>query len=185
MVEDIRMLLDAVHDGTPVHIAGNSYGGTVAYGIALEHPDRVASMISLEAEPPTPAWADTMRETFQQAKEEIYKADAMVRAVAAYGLAGAKILKLSRRLAKETRFFEELPESATVSTETVAQLPVPVLAIYGSESWLFEQEPVMRSLLQNTTTVVVPEGQPLGAHGGPSPPRGRIDHVDTQVSSGP
>ncbi|WP_394940520.1 alpha/beta fold hydrolase [Psychromicrobium sp. YIM B11713] len=156
IVDDLAELLDLIHDGTPVHLAGNSYGGTIAYSFALRFPERVASLGSLEAEPPTRAWSDIMADSFRQGDAEMHKADAMARAIAAYGLAGAKMLKIARRMAKETKFFEELPQGQLVADDAIKDLKVPLLAVYGSEFILVEQEPRVRELVSDVKTVIFP-----------------------------
>ena len=93
ILDDIAELLDTIHDGTPVHIAGNSYGGTIAYGFALKFPERVASLGSLEAEPPTAFWANEMVQAFEESYAEMRRPDAMVRMLASFGMPGVKMLK--------------------------------------------------------------------------------------------
>lgn len=156
ILDDIAELLDTIHDGTPVHIAGNSYGGTIAYGFALKFPERVASLGSLEAEPPTAFWANEMVEAFEESYAEMRRPDAMVRMLASFGMAGVKMLKNGKRMAKDTKFFEELPQSELVADDAIAALAMPVLAVYGSEFKLVDQEPKVRELVKNVKTVIVP-----------------------------
>lgn len=156
ILDDIAELLDTIHDGTPVHIAGNSYGGTIAYGFALKFPERVASLGSLEAEPPTAFWANEMVEAFEESYAEMRRPDAMVRMLASFGMPGVKMLKNGRRMAKDTNFFEELPQAELVADDAIAALEMPVLAVYGSEFKLVEQEPKVRELIKNVKTVIVP-----------------------------
>ncbi|MBQ1442364.1 MAG: alpha/beta hydrolase [Renibacterium sp.] len=156
ILDDIAELLDTIHDGTPVHIAGNSYGGTIAYGFALKFPERVASLGSLEAEPPTAFWANEMVQAFEESYAEMRRPDAMVRMLASFGMPGVKMLKNGKRMAKDTDFFEELPQAQLVADDAIAGLEMPVLAVYGSEFKLVEQEPKVRELIKNVKTVIVP-----------------------------
>ena len=48
-VRDLTALLDTLEVSQPVHIVGNSYGGTVALAMAMAQPARVASLLLIEA----------------------------------------------------------------------------------------------------------------------------------------
>ncbi|ABY24270.1 putative hydrolase [Renibacterium salmoninarum ATCC 33209] len=156
IVDDLAKLLDQIHDGTPVHLAGNSYGGTVAYAFALSFPERIASLSSLEAEPPTQFWSDSIAHTFRQNDQEMNEVRTMDRVFTDYGQGGTKMLKNGRRMAAETKFFEELPYPQLVADDAIKDLQVPLLAIYGSESSLVAQEPKVRELVNDVKTVIFP-----------------------------
>lgn len=154
IVDDLVELLDLIHDGSKVHVAGNSYGGTLAYSFALRFPERVASLSSLEAEPPTQAWSDGMVHAFRQNDEEMHETSSMGRVFSEYGLGGAKMLKIARRMATETKFFEELPHGQLVADDAIKDLKVPLLALYGSEFFFVKQEPKVREMVRDVKTVI-------------------------------
>ena len=54
-VADLVGLLDSLALTQPVHLIGNSFGGTIALATAATHPQRVASIVAIEAFPPTGA----------------------------------------------------------------------------------------------------------------------------------
>ena len=51
-VDDLVGLLDALGETRRVHVVGNSFGGTIAAGLAAWYPDRVATVTMIESEPP-------------------------------------------------------------------------------------------------------------------------------------
>ncbi|HEX6403977.1 MAG TPA: alpha/beta hydrolase, partial [Pseudonocardiaceae bacterium] len=57
-VADLAGLLDALGIDGPVHLVGNSYGGTVALSFAVRYPHRVASMVLIEAHFTVAGWAE-------------------------------------------------------------------------------------------------------------------------------
>src|SRR5438445_3755679 len=70
-VADLDGLLDRLAVHGPVHLVGNSFGGTIAFSYAAARPDRVASIVSIEAEPATAPWADKMRQTLDNVVSEL------------------------------------------------------------------------------------------------------------------
>src|SRR5438445_3375307 len=59
-VADLDDLLNQLAVDRPVHLVGNSFGGTLAYSYAVAKPDRVRSIVCIESEPATAMWADKM-----------------------------------------------------------------------------------------------------------------------------
>jgi pimeloyl-ACP methyl ester carboxylesterase len=57
-VADLAALLDALGIEGPVHLVGNSYGGTVALSFAVSYPGRVASLVLIEAHFTVAGWAE-------------------------------------------------------------------------------------------------------------------------------
>jgi pimeloyl-ACP methyl ester carboxylesterase len=70
-VADLAGLLDALEITRPVHLVGNSFGGSIAFGLAAEQPHRVASLTAIEAEPPVPEWARHMADGLADAKTRL------------------------------------------------------------------------------------------------------------------
>ena len=56
-VADLLGILDALPVDGPVHVVGNSFGGTIALAAALRHPERIAGMVLIEAHPAFEGWA--------------------------------------------------------------------------------------------------------------------------------
>ncbi len=47
--EAIQTILDSLHITAPIILVGHSYGGVIAFDFALNHPDRVRSLVLVEA----------------------------------------------------------------------------------------------------------------------------------------
>ena len=68
-VDDLDALLEQWEVTGPVHLFGNSFGGTVAFGYAARHPDRVAGIVAIESAPPMTDWFARIARRFAQARE--------------------------------------------------------------------------------------------------------------------
>ncbi|MEU6081376.1 alpha/beta hydrolase [Streptomyces sp. NPDC047108] len=160
-VEDFLGDLDALLDGLevpgPVHLVGNSYGGTVAFGYAALRPDRVASISVIESEPATDAWSRKMAANLERAATEFARPDLHRRLAEEHGPHVTKRVRSASRLLESSTMARDVPASRLMDEEQLRSLRCPVLAIYGSESDLAAQEPWLKSLLAHCRTVVVPD----------------------------
>jgi pimeloyl-ACP methyl ester carboxylesterase len=136
---DLIALMDYWDIAEPVHLVGNSYGGLIALEMTRRHPQRVASMLLIEAHFPIRGWGDQMAGTV---------------GLAAYGLddestkrwlehnAGRKIRRLAlraNRLAAGTSIIEDLVAEEPFPLEALAAIACPVTAIYGECSDIVER----------------------------------------------
>jgi len=155
-VDDLSALLDELDISTPVYLVGNSFGGTVAFSYADRNPERVAGIAMIESEPATEPWAAKMTANLARAARQLVRREALLWITARYGLHTTRLAKSAAKLLQATSLEHDIPASRTLSTERLRSISCPVLAIYGTESDLAEQAPVMRSLLARCSTVVIP-----------------------------
>ena len=59
-VADLDGMLDAMGIDEPVVMVGNSFGGTIALGFAIAHPERTAGLVLIEAHYGVEGWGDEM-----------------------------------------------------------------------------------------------------------------------------
>ncbi|MEU0373997.1 alpha/beta fold hydrolase [Streptomyces sp. NPDC006283] len=155
-VDDLDALLDKLAVTEPVHLVGNSYGGTIAFSYAAHRPDRVASVSAIESEPATRAWSRKMATNLRRASVEFAREDLHERLTEQHGPHVSRRLRSASRLLNSSTMAQDLPASHVLDEEQIRSLRCPVLAIYGSESELAAQAPWLRSLLPDCRTVVVP-----------------------------
>ncbi|GAB3930810.1 alpha/beta hydrolase [Kribbella albertanoniae] len=154
-VEDLRLLLEKLEITRPVHLVGNSYGGSIAFGLAAAHPDRVASITAIEAEPPVPAWRHRLGEGLLQAKPWLATDEALAVIAEARGGHTARLSLAAGKLLQATTIAEDVLLSRTIDDD-LAALQCPVLAFFGDESVLMEQVDHLRSTLADCHIVVLP-----------------------------
>ncbi|MFI9583380.1 alpha/beta fold hydrolase [Streptomyces sp. NPDC052236] len=157
-MDDLEALLDRLQVTGPVHLVGNSYGGTVAFGYAVRRPERVASVSLIESEPATEAWAAKLGRILRRVDTELARneADALAWISAYRSHHTARLAKGAARLVRATTIARDIPASRVLGEDRIRSVSCPVLALYGGESDLAEQAPWLESLLPDCRTVVVP-----------------------------
>jgi pimeloyl-ACP methyl ester carboxylesterase len=155
-VDDLVAVLDASGITRPVHVIGNSFGGSVAFGLAAARPDRVASVIAIEAEPPTAEWTRHMADGLADAKTRLAIDEVIGWIKDNHGAHTARLSKAAGRILQTTTMAEDIPRSATIAADLSA-VRCPVLAIFGGDSGLAAQVPHFEASLAHCRTAVLPD----------------------------
>ncbi|MFE7773664.1 alpha/beta fold hydrolase [Streptomyces sp. NPDC057445] len=157
-IGDLDALLDRLEIPGAVHLVGNSFGGTVSFGYAIRRPDRVASISVVESEPATAFWADKLAGLLGRVRHEMTanETGALDWIATHRGGHTARLAKAAGRLVRETTIAEDLTACEVLSEDTIRSLRCPVLAVYGGDSDLAEQAPLLRALLPRCRTVLLP-----------------------------
>ncbi|WP_046734525.1 alpha/beta fold hydrolase [Streptomyces humi] len=157
-IDDLEALLDRLSVTGPVHLVGNSYGGTIAFGWAARHPERAASLTLIESEPATPAWAEKLGGILHRVVTELAhnEPDAIAWITANRGHNTARLAKGAARLARETSLGRDIPASRVLTEDQISAVRCPVLGVYGGDSDLVDVVPLKESLLADYRAVVLP-----------------------------
>ena len=157
-IDDLEALLDRLAVTGPVHLVGNSYGGTIAFGYAARHPERAASVTLIESEPATPDWAVKLDRILRWVVEQLahHEPEAIAWVTAHRGRHTARLARGAARLVRETTLAQEIPASRVLTRERIASVSCPVLGLYGGDSDLAAQAPLLRAVLPDCRTVIVP-----------------------------
>lgn len=157
-IDDLAALLDRLDVTGPVHLVGNSYGGTIAFGYAARHPGRVAGLTLIESEPATAAWAAKLGRILRRVTTELAhnEPDAIAWIRAHRGHNTARLAKGAARLARETSLGRDIPASRVLTEAQIRAVRCPVLGVFGGDSDLADLVPVQRRLLQDYRAVVLP-----------------------------
>ena len=150
-VDDLEALLAHWGVTEPVHLFGNSFGGTVAFTYAARHPSAVAGIVSVESAPPTGAWFARMARRLARAADTLADADAVANSRPML----ARRFRDASTLLTETTIAEELPASPLPDPAAFAAITCPVLCLYGGESAVQELVPQTERLLPQSKHVVV------------------------------
>lgn len=120
-VDDLEALIALRGDG-PVHLFGNSFGGTIAYAYAARHPDRVAGIVAVESSPPTQEWLTRLGDRLRHRPR--------ILATSAPRSGGARLA--------DTTLRDDLPASQLPDPAALAAIRCPVLCLYGERSPAYE-----------------------------------------------
>ncbi|GAB1643162.1 alpha/beta fold hydrolase [Krasilnikovia sp. MM14-A1259] len=153
-VDDLAGLLTHWQVDEPVHLFGNSFGGTIAFAYAARHPDRVAGIVAVESAPPTAAWFGRMARRLARAAETLADADSVAHS---RPLMARRVRDASALLA-DTTVGQELPASALPDPARLAAIACPVLCLYGAESAVKDLAPLTQRLMPQSGHVIV-DGQ--------------------------
>ena len=138
----------------PVHLFGNSFGGTVAFSYAALHPDRVAGIVAIESAPPTADWFDRMGSKLARVAETLADAEAVANSRPLV----ARRVRAASQLLAQTSLGSELPTSVLPVPELITEIRCPVLCLYGGESAVKELIGETERLLPQSQHIVI-EGQ--------------------------
>ena len=154
-IADLDGLLTALAVERPVHLVGNSYGGAIAIGMAVEHPDRVADVTLIEGHYADEGFGEEMAETLRLVTAGIH--DEKWRNWLAER--GRKTMKLARRgvsLIEDTSIERDLLATAAHPPAALQALRIPILAVYGGASEMLERARELRRLVAGTRLIVLP-----------------------------
>ncbi|GAA3430765.1 alpha/beta fold hydrolase [Kutzneria kofuensis] len=155
-VSDLCALLDALEIQGPVHLVGNSFGGTVAFGHAFARPWQVASIVSIESEPPTQPWSDRMVQAMDYMAEQLSSEQTFLDLEAQNGAHHAKLARKAAAKLYATTMVTDLPKGRLMSAEELRALPTPVLHILGGDGLQGEDPRALERALSHCRTVVIP-----------------------------
>ncbi|WP_328348827.1 alpha/beta fold hydrolase [Micromonospora sp. NBC_00421] len=156
-VDDLAALLTALDVTGPLLLLGNSFGGTIAFGYAARHPDRVAGIVTVESAPPTPEWMRRVRERLARVAARLPRAGAVTEIGARRGRVAAQRAAETQRMLTDTSLAQELPASPLPTAGALAAIGCPVLCLYGGDSAVVELAPAVRGLLPQTRVAVLPD----------------------------
>jgi pimeloyl-ACP methyl ester carboxylesterase len=154
-VADLAAILDTLGVDGPVHLVGNSYGGTVALAFAVACPKRVASMVLIEAHVPVPGWAEQMVTTINRIGLDL--TEGHLGRWMAQSRKHAGLATLGKDLIHHTTFVADLLATEPFAEGELRLFAPPVRAVYGERSDVIHHAHVLDGLLPWYTLTILPE----------------------------
>ncbi|MER5417573.1 alpha/beta fold hydrolase [Streptomyces virginiae] len=155
---DLENVIARLGVNAPVHIIGNSFGGTVAFGYAVRRPEKTASLLVIESEPATEEWARKLRGIFPRIIKELCEDETrtLAKITSHYDARTARLAKSASQLIRETTILQDIPSSTVLTDAQINSVSCPVLAVYGGDSDLVTHAPMLKSMLPDCHTFIVP-----------------------------
>ena len=131
---DLEALLPLAGDG-PVTLVGHSWGALTALRFALARPGRVRRLILIEA-PLPPSHLPELSAFLGRRPDQMLEVlpDALRRDVTEGSRQGRRFVAQLRRLVEDSTLLADLSAEPDIPDETLAELNIPVLCIYGDRS---------------------------------------------------
>jgi pimeloyl-ACP methyl ester carboxylesterase len=154
-VDDLFGILDALGIEEPVHLVGNSYGGTIALAAALRCPRRVAGLALIEAHPAFEGWGDEMIDDltdlvsgFDNPGVRDYLATGAPRSL-------RRMVKTCEELVTISSLGEDLRVSQPTTPDDLSGLSCPVLLLYGESSDILDRAFVLEDAIGGSVLEVI------------------------------
>lgn len=168
MVGDLLGVLDALElNERRIDLIGNSYGGLVAITLAIQHPERVRSLVLLDGHVPDDHWSARIQKmlTVEGEEKDAWVAHSLRRVKDSYrdwletrsALQTSGVTRQARALIDETSLVADIEKSPVFSREQLAAIACPVLAFYGEESDFRDRGELLAALLPDCDLRIVPE----------------------------
>jgi pimeloyl-ACP methyl ester carboxylesterase len=146
-VADLDDLLRQLGVDRPVHLVGNSFGGTLAYSYAVAQPARVRSIVCIESEPATEVWAEKMSAILAHTVRFLQVEESFDWIEANFGAHHRRLARMAAERITSTKMAEEVPLGPLLTWEQVAAIGCPVLSILGSHGYQADDLEALTSVL--------------------------------------
>jgi 3-oxoadipate enol-lactonase len=144
---DLDDLLNQLAVDQPVHLIGNSFGGTLAFSYAAAHPDRVRSIVCIESEPATEIWADKMTQILDHTVNFLAQEESFDWIEANFSAHHRRLARMAADRILNTSIVRDVPLGPLLSLREVERIRCPVLSILGRHGYQSEDLEALTSLL--------------------------------------
>lgn len=152
-VRDLINLLDAIGVSRPIQLVGNSFGGTVALAVAMAHPDRIASLLLIEAAVVTEDWVEQMARMLAKGMES---RGGLLDWRAEHGRRLYRIHAAIDALLNSTTMAADLRTAQPFPSADLQSVACPVVAVYGENSDIIDHAYTLKHLLPDCDLTIVP-----------------------------
>jgi pimeloyl-ACP methyl ester carboxylesterase len=146
-IADLHDLLGQLGTDQPVHLIGNSFGGTLAFSYAAAYPDQVRSIVCIESEPATEMWADKMTQILDHTLDFLAQEESFDWIEANFSAHHRRLARMAADRITTTSMAQEVPLGPLLSLREIEAIRCPVLSILGREGYQSDDLEALTSLL--------------------------------------
>lgn len=154
-VADLAAILGALGVDVPVHLVGHSYGGAIALSFAVAYPERVASMLLIEALVPAAGWVEQLVTTIRKGGVDLTEGDWGRKMSTKRN--HARLVALGIDLIYDTTLVPDLLATEPLPERGLQTFTGPVHAVYGEHSDVLSHAHLLNGLLSRHTLAVLPD----------------------------
>lgn len=138
-VDDLFGVVDALGLTGPVHLVGNSFGGTIAIAAALWRPERVAGLGLIEAHPAFAGWGDEMVDDLEDLVEGFDDPGVREHLASTAPRSLRRMVATCEQLVGRSTMPDDLLASRLTTPGDLAGLRCPTLLVYGDSSDILDR----------------------------------------------
>jgi pimeloyl-ACP methyl ester carboxylesterase len=146
-VADLHDLLNQLDVEQPVHLIGNSFGGTLAFSYAAAYPDQVRSIVCIESEPATEMWADKMAQILDHTVDFLAQEESFDWIEANFSAHHRRLARMAADRIFNTSMAQEVPLGPLLTLQDIEAIRCPVLSILGRYGYQSDDLEALTSLL--------------------------------------
>jgi pimeloyl-ACP methyl ester carboxylesterase len=154
-VADLAGLLDSLGVDAPVHLVGNSYGGTVALAFAVAYPERIASLVLIEAHFAIEGWGAQMADFLTKLADGLRRGEMDTWEVR-HGRKLGRMANSADELINDTTMVDDLLAVVPIPAARLRALTCPVRAVYGEGSDVLDHARMLEKHVPDLDLTVLP-----------------------------
>lgn len=138
-VADLWGIVDGLGIEGPVHLVGNSFGGTIALAAAVLSAPRVAGLVLIEAHPAFEGWADELGEELEDLVDGFDAPDVQHFLAHEASRSVRSMARACEELVDRSSMLDDFGASRLTTPADLAKVACPALLVYGDMSDILDR----------------------------------------------